>query len=137
LANRARRVNDSDAELPGRNGRGDAEERKGALMTPAGSSRFASSVDDAGEVRADQRLATLSRRSPVRPSAVSPLPFAFRLRCGDVHSPGCEQTLGAHRLDDVVALARDHGALRHGLTAIWYTPERLAKIATAVTRPGD
>ncbi len=75
--------------------------------------------------------------TPVRLAAPSPLPLAFQLRCWDVHSPGCEKTLRARRFDELVVLARDHGALRHGLTAIWYTPERLAKLATAVTRPGD
>jgi predicted small metal-binding protein len=105
-------------------------------MTPAGGSRFASPLGDAGEARAGPRLATLSPSSPVRPRA-TPLPFAVRLRCTDAHSPSCEHELQAHHLDELVALAREHGALRHGLTAIWYTPERLAKIAAAVTRPGD
>ncbi len=106
-------------------------------MSPLRSFRFASSTDDASEVRAVPRLATLSPRSPVRLSAASPSPVALQLRCRDVHSPCCEQTLRTRQFDDLVALAREHGALRHGLTAIWYTPERLAKIATAVTRPGD
>ncbi len=106
-------------------------------MSPAVGSRSATSVDDAGEVRADQRLATLSPRSRVRLPAASPSPFAFQLRCSDVHSPGCKQTLWARRFDELVALTRDHGAFRHGLTANWYTPERLAKIATAVMRPAD
>ncbi len=103
-------------------------------MTPAGSSRPASSVGDACEVRADPRLAALSPRSPVRQSAASPLPFAFQLHCRDFHSPGCEQTLQARHFEELVALTREHGALRHGLTAIWYTPQRLAKIAMAVAR---
>ncbi len=108
-------------------------------MTPSGSSRSASSssAGDASAVRAEPRFTKLSPRSPIRLSAAPPLASAFLLRCGDVHSPGCEQTLLAQRLDEVVALARDHGALKHGMTAIWYTHERLAKITAAVTRPGD
>jgi hypothetical protein len=40
--------------------------------------------------------------------------------------------LRARRPDDVVVLAREHGALVHGFTPVWYSKQRLATIAAAV-----
>jgi hypothetical protein len=34
----------------------------------------------------------------------------------------------------VLALALEHGALVHGFTPVWYTPDRVAVIGAAVTR---
>jgi hypothetical protein len=56
----------------------------------------------------------------------------FEVRCADVHSPGCEQALRGPRCEDVVELVCAHGALAHGFTSVWYSPQRLASIAGAV-----
>jgi Protein of unknown function (DUF1059) len=56
------------------------------------------------------------------------------LRCADVHSAGCNRELRARRPEDVVELAREHGAVVHGFTAVWYSKQRLATIAAAIGR---
>jgi hypothetical protein len=43
--------------------------------------------------------------------------------------------LRAPRPGDVVALACEHGKLVHGYTVVWYSAQRLAAIAAAVTQP--
>jgi hypothetical protein len=43
--------------------------------------------------------------------------------------------LRAPRPGDVVALACEHGKRVHGYTVVWYSDERLAVIAAAVTQP--
>jgi hypothetical protein len=60
---------------------------------------------------------------------------AFEVRCADAHPAGCAEVLDAERAGDVVALAREHGTLAHGFTAVWYGPEWLAVIAAAATEP--
>jgi hypothetical protein len=59
----------------------------------------------------------------------------FGVRCADVHPTGCDRTLRAQRPDDVVELAREHGALAHGFTPAWYSKQRLATIAAAIGLP--
>ncbi len=98
-------------------------------LTPT--SRFSS-------VRSSDRPVTsdtdLHAATPARFERVRPM---FELRCADVHPCRCERTLRAPYAQDVVALACDHGAHVHGFTPVWYSPERLAVIAAAVTtRPG-
>lgn len=106
-------------------------------MTPVGSQRSASSPDRAAGVRTDPRTAALAPSQPsFRPASTSlppSLPQAFELRCSDIHPCGCERVLRAPRPDDVVALAYEHGKLVHGYTAVWYSANRLAAIAAAVT----
>ena len=57
----------------------------------------------------------------------------FELRCADVHPFGCEEALRARSANDLVALACEHGGLVHGFTPAYYSSERLASIAAAVT----
>ena len=68
-------------------------------------------------------------------SASAPLPPAFEVRCADIHPGSCQQVLRAPRPGEVVALACEHGKLVHGFTAVWYSPQRLAVMAAAVTWP--
>lgn len=102
-------------------------------MTPVGSARSASSADTAAGLRTDPRIAALTPSEPSLRPARAPLPQAFAVRCADIHPGGCEQALRARRPDDVVALACEHGKLAHGYTPAWYSAERLAAIAAAVT----
>ena len=102
-------------------------------MTPVGSYRSASSPDTAAGLRADPRIAALGPSEPSLRPARAPLPPAFEVRCADIHPGRCEQVLRAPRADDVVALACEHGKLVHGFTAVYYSAERLAAIAAAVT----
>jgi hypothetical protein len=94
----------------------------------------ASSCDAAG-LRTESRFAIPAAAESGRPPAGARLPQAFELRCADIHATGCEATLRAERLSDVVALACRHGALVHGFTPVWYSAERLAFIASVVTEP--
>jgi hypothetical protein len=59
------------------------------------------------------------------------LPERFKVRRADAHA----LDVRAERFKDVVAPAYEHGALVHGLTPAWYSPERLAVIARAVKNP--
>ena len=99
--------------------------RKGAIVTPASSGSFVLSPDDAAASDTDRHAATTALRRPSRPT--------FELRCADVHPAGCEEALRARSAHYLVALARDHGGLVHGFTPVWYSSERLASIAAAIT----
>jgi hypothetical protein len=57
----------------------------------------------------------------------------FEVRCADVHPVECEEALRAPSAHGLVALACEHGGLVHGFTPVWYSSERLASIAAAVT----
>jgi hypothetical protein len=103
-------------------------------MPPAGRLSAALSPDAAG-LRSESRFARPAPAEPGRPLARAPVPQAFELRCADVHRAGCEAAFRARRVSDVVALACEHGALVHGYTPAWYSSERLAIIASAVTGP--
>jgi hypothetical protein len=85
----------------------------------------------------DLDAATPVPKGPVRRPPRTPLRPTFELRCADVHPVGCEEALRARSAHDLVALACEHGGLVHGFTPVWYSSERLASIAAAVTaRPG-
>ena len=86
---------------------------KGGIMTPASSVSPVMSPDDAAALR----------RS--RPTS--------ELRCADVHPFGCEEALRAPSAHGLVSLACEHGGLAHGFTPAWYSSERLASIAAAIT----
>jgi predicted small metal-binding protein len=60
----------------------------------------------------------------------------FRLRCADVHPVGCDVELVSSSRDEVVVRACSHGARAHGFTPAWYSPGRLAAIATEVAQTG-
>jgi hypothetical protein len=81
-------------------------------------------------MRTDPRDATLNTEKPVYPPARAAVPHVFGLWCADVHAA----VPGAGRAGDVVALAREHGALVHGFTSVCCGPQRLGLMA-AVTRP--
>ena len=93
-------------------------------MTPAGSSSRAWLLDDALGERAHATVAPLALSESVHPTARAPLPHELELRCADVHSPGCEQALRAQRADQLVELARGHGALVHSFAPAWYARHR-------------
>jgi predicted small metal-binding protein len=61
------------------------------------------------------------------------LPQVFELWCADVHPVCCDETLRAASLEELLACTREHGERAHGFTAVWYSAERLAAIAEAVT----
>ena len=102
-------------------------------MTPANRFSFVPLPHDAATSSAGFGVATLAPREPVRAVARASLPQRFEVRCADVHALSCEETLRAERFTDVVALACQHGALLHGFTPAWYSRQRLALIARAVT----
>lgn len=60
---------------------------------------------------------------------------AFELRCCDVHPLQCDVRLSAPDPLELCRLAREHGGLAHGFTPAWYSAERIAAIAAAVTPP--
>ena len=98
-------------------------------MTP--NSRLSSVLSPDQEAMPDtgHHAAPHAPTEPVRPG--------FEVRCADVHPVGCEEALRAPSAQDLVALAREHGGLAHSFTPVWYSSERLASIAAAITtRPG-
>ena len=101
-------------------------------MAPTGYSPGASSLDEASGLRADLPVARFARSAAVPTSAPGFGTWDFELRCADVHPTGCNRKLRAQRTEDVVELARHHGALVHGFTPVWYSKRRLATIAAAV-----
>ncbi|MGZ6575674.1 MAG: hypothetical protein ACXVHJ_32245 [Solirubrobacteraceae bacterium] len=102
-------------------------------MTPASGVSSVLSPDDAAALDTDRHAATPPPTEPVR----RPSRPTFELRCADIHPFGCEEALRARSAHDLVALARDHGGLVHGFTPVWYSSERIAGIAAAITtRPG-
>jgi hypothetical protein len=102
-------------------------------VTPASSVSSVLSPDDATALDTDRHAATTAPKASVR----WPSRPAFELRCADVHPAGCGEALRARSAHDLVALTRDHGGLVHGFTPVWYSSERLASIAAAITtRPG-
>jgi hypothetical protein len=64
---------------------------------------------------------------PARPSLQM-----FELRCADVHPVRCDKTMSSADCEDLVAIARKHGAGAHGFTSVWYSAARLAAMAEAV-----
>jgi len=102
---------------------------------PVGS-RSSTFLQDAAGLRTDPPVTTLTPGWPVHQPAPAPSPRTFELRCADAHPANCTEVLRAERVGDVVALTREHGALVHGFTTVWYRPQRLATMAAAVTRRG-
>lgn len=100
-------------------------------------SRSSTFLPDAVSLRTDPLVTTLAPGGPVHPPAPAPSPRTFELRCADAHPANCTEVLRAERVDDVVALTREHGALVHGFTTVWYRPQRLATMTAAVTRRGE
>ena len=98
-------------------------------MTPASGVSSVLSPDDAAALDTDRHAATTALKGPVR----RPSRPTFELRCGDVHPLGCEESLRARSARDLVALACEHGGLAHSFTPVWYSSERLAGIAAAIT----
>lgn len=56
----------------------------------------------------------------------------LQLRCAHVHPVDCAESWLAASSADLVTAACRHGALAHGFTPVWYSPQRLALIAAAV-----
>jgi hypothetical protein len=94
-------------------------------VTPTGSSSCVLAPDDAATSNTDPDAARHVPKERVWPT--------FELRCADVHPSGCEEAWRARHAHDLVALACEHGAHVHSFTPVWYTSERLADIAAAVT----
>jgi hypothetical protein len=112
---------------------GTAEGRpgKGWLMLPASSFWSVFSPDEADASRTDEECLS---PGPWTRSDRRVVARRFELRCADVHPFGCQAALRAETLIDMVALACEHGALVHGLTPAWYSPERLQVIEEAGTQ---
>jgi uncharacterized protein DUF1059 len=100
-------------------------------VTPTGYSPGASLIDEASGSRV-LPVARFARSAAVPASAPGLGTGDFELRCSDVHPTGCNRKLRAQRPDDLVELAREHGALVHGFTPVWYSKQRLATIAAAI-----
>jgi hypothetical protein len=112
-----------------RSERPEATTREGGALTPTSSLSSVLSPDDPVTSDTYPHAATPAPKEQMRPT--------FELRCADVHPVGCEEALRARSAHDLVALACEHGGLVHGFTPVWYSSERLASIAAAVTaRPG-
>jgi hypothetical protein len=109
--------------------------RKGAIVTPAAAANLSeSSPVSAHALPAEERAAaTLVPRDGALPSAWAPFPQRFELGCADVHPVRCNLALRSSNLEELVALVSAHGASAHGFTPVWYSPERVAAMATAAT----
>jgi GH35 family endo-1,4-beta-xylanase len=60
----------------------------------------------------------------------------LELCCADVHPQGCAEMLNARHTDDLVEVAREHGARVHGFTPVWYSQQRLADMAAVGAASG-
>jgi hypothetical protein len=96
-------------------------------MTPVGSDWSAWSPEGAVGSRVDARLAALALGEPLLPPTGDPSLHAFEVRCADVHS-GASRRRYARNSPAMLSLACEHGALVHGFTPAWYSPDRLAAI---------
>jgi hypothetical protein len=102
-------------------------------VTPASGVSSVLSPDDVAALDTDRHAPTPAPKGPAR----RPSRPTFELRCADVHPVECEEALRSRSAHDLVALACEHGGLVHGFTPVWYSSERLASIAAAITaRPG-
>jgi hypothetical protein len=63
---------------------------------------------------------------------VSPRPI--ELACEQLHPVHCAERLRADSLNELVAVAIEHGARKHSFTPVWYTQGRQAAMAAAVMR---
>jgi hypothetical protein len=82
---------------------------------------------------ADPPNATLVPREGALPPGRAPFSPRFELRCADVHPVRCDEALRSSSPRELVARACAHGASAHGFTPAWYSPERVAAMAGAVT----
>jgi hypothetical protein len=58
----------------------------------------------------------------------------LEMRCEELHPIRCAQLLQANSPAEMVNVAREHGALIHGFTPVWYDQERLTSMSTTVAR---
>ena len=68
--------------------------------------------------------------------AIASFADSFELSCAGVHSVRCGVALRGASREEVVELARAHGASAHGYTPAWYSSGRLAAMMAAVTSTG-
>ena len=69
-------------------------------------------------------------------SAIASVTDGFDLPCAGLDSVRCGLVVRGSSPEEVVALARVHGARAHGFTPAWYGPRRLAAMMAAVTSNG-
>jgi hypothetical protein len=72
-------------------------------------------------------------RAVALPKSRAPFPRRFELRCDDAHPVRCEVTFRSSMREQLIDEACAHGANDHGFTSGWYSVERLAAMADAVT----
>jgi hypothetical protein len=92
-----------------------------------------SSRVSAAALGAEPPIATLVPRDGALPPRRAPFSQRFELRCADVHPVRCDEALRSSSPRELVARACAHGASAHGFTPAWYSPERVAAMAGAVT----
>jgi predicted small metal-binding protein len=66
------------------------------------------------------------------------VPRSCEVRCADVHPVQCNVALHASSNEALTDRVRAHGASVHGFTPVWYSRERIARIAwiaDAAVRP--
>ncbi len=108
----------SDGE-PRRQSRDDGSESRLRALYFTGNDPAASSRNGARQVSASVGDAS---RAPLE------------MRCEELNSIRCAQLLQANSPAEMVNVAREHGALIHGFTPVWYDQDRLTCMRTAVAR---
>jgi hypothetical protein len=68
--------------------------------------------------------------------AIASFADGFELPCAGVHAVRCGVALRGSSREEVVELARAHGAAAHGFTPAWYSPRRVAAMMAAATSTG-
>ena len=63
------------------------------------------------------------------------VPRICEVRCADVHPVRCKVALRATSNEALTDRVRAHGASVHGFTPVWYSGERIARIADAALSP--
>jgi hypothetical protein len=57
------------------------------------------------------------------------VPRTREVRCADVHPVQCKVALRASSYEALTDRVRAHGAIAHGFTPVWYSRERISRIA--------
>jgi hypothetical protein len=58
----------------------------------------------------------------------------IELACEQLHPVHCAERLRADSPNELIAIAMEHGARKHGFTPVWYTQGRRAAMAMAAMR---
>jgi hypothetical protein len=74
-----------------------------------------------------ERLTVMTQKGGV--SMTPELPHTCEVRCADVHPVQCKVELRASSNGALTDCVRAHGASVHGFTPVWYSRERITRIA--------